>query len=127
MDHIQLRNALANLEQAVIARGFVSPDIYASINWSEFAPYRITFNYQVPGGVWHYENFQGDDLLTCLAEAQRYAEGLARPEEAARKDWIASLGRLLDDGRRLDMPVEFINPLEAAMRQLSENIIEDQS
>lgn len=125
MDHIQLRNALADLEQAVIDRGFINPEIYACINWSEFAPYRITFDYRVPGGSYHYEHFQGYDLLTCLAEAQRYAAALVNPEEAARKDWIASLGRLLDDGRKLDMP--FINPLEAAMRQLSENIIEDQS
>jgi hypothetical protein len=40
-----------------------------------------------------------------------------------KKDFITSMGRLIDQGREIGMQMEFMNPLTEMMGKLSTNII----
>lgn len=73
----------------------------------------------------HGERFStstfGDTFDQCL----EYLEAMDIPDldEMAKDDFIKSLAALIDTGNKIGVDIEFMNPLTAAMKLLSENII----
>ena len=47
-------------------------------------------------------------------------------EQARLHEFMRALGKVIDLGKQNDIAVEFLNPLVASMKTLSENIITDQ-
>lgn len=63
------------------------------------------------------------DIEACLGNLIKIARGLKSPKEEARESFLAALGRTIDAGRAAGIEIEFLNPLEKSMRDLSENIL----
>ena len=70
-----------------------------------------------------YTSADGRSLDEKIADA--YAWIAAQPTRKTRDlhEFMAALGRVIDKGRALDVPVDFLNPLTDAMKRLSANII----
>lgn len=65
----------------------------------------------------------GDTPAEVFAKAEAYLDGLPTVAEQRRRAWMADLGKLIDKGRDIGIEADFVNPLEVAMRALSENVL----
>lgn len=70
-----------------------------------------------------YKTFLGERFDVVLAEAVSFIEELPSAEQAKLHDFMGQLGKLIDNGKLVGIEVEFMNPLVATMKRLSENII----
>lgn len=61
-----------------------------------------------------------------LTKAAEFIANLPSKSDMARADFQKDLAKLIDKGSEIGIEVEFMNPLTAAMKALSENIITDQ-
>ncbi len=67
------------------------------------------------------ETFEG-----VLSKAAEFVAELPHKSEMAKLDFQKNLAELIDKGNEIGIEVEFMNPLTATMKALSENIITDQ-
>lgn len=115
------------LEQKVAAKGYYMPKVTSYIRW---IGYDLTINleYRTAAGEptkYHFSHGTvSEGFETLFARANAFADGLPSIQEAKRNDFIASIGRLIDQGREIGIEVEFMNPLTEMMGKLSTNIIE---
>ena len=70
-----------------------------------------------------YEFFRGDTPEEILSKLDAHVAGLPTLKEAKFNQFMAALGRVIDLGKKNDVEVEFLNPLVATMKRLSENAI----
>jgi hypothetical protein len=126
-----LVSELTSMEHALTELGFQSADSDLSLHWGHSSPLRITLAYYCNGEPQNWDRTartETDEALTeLLAAAWTHIRQLKTPEQLARELFLHEFGRTLDKARDLGFGVEFLNPLEASMRQLSENILEDKS
>lgn len=127
-----LVSELTAMEHAITNLGFIHADSDLSLHWSDGNPLRLTLSYAAPSGEpFHWsENRQtetDEELTSLLSEAWDHIRGLKSPEQSEREAFLKEFGRTIDKARGLGFGVEFLNPLEATMRKLSENILEDHS
>jgi hypothetical protein len=106
-----LREAI-RLENLLTSKGFTAAKVEISIN---FSVRELTANIAYKAGGSHEYQF--------IQDAEDYINGLRSVDEIARDAFIASLGRLIDQGREVGVEVDFLNPLTALMDKLSSNII----
>ncbi len=59
-----------------------------------------------------------------LARLHEQVATIKPAEEQLRLDFIEKFGRMIDEAREVGMEVDFINPLTAMMKKLSENALE---
>lgn len=64
-----------------------------------------------------------EGIHAILDAGDSFIMKLTSPEEEHRNQVLAKLGRLIDEMREVGIEAPILNPLEAAMRKLSENII----
>ena len=67
-----------------------------------------------------------DTFEGVLAKAAEFIANLPSKSDMAKADFQKDLAKLIDKGSEIGIEVEFMNPLTAAMKALSENIITDQ-
>ena len=118
---------LNTIEKAMTDKGYYGPSAAVKINW---CGYELTLNieYRTEAGEYaknqfFHENAE-DGIGSLLARGFAFVDGLPSIQEAKRNDFIASIGRLIDQGRAIGIEVEFMNPLTEMMGKLSTNIIE---
>jgi len=73
------------------------------------------------------KNVHCETVGDALADLKLWANSLPDPKQRMKDEATAAIGRALEMARDADLEVEFINPLEAMMKKLSENAITDQS
>lgn len=76
-----------------------------------------------PSGNW-IEKCTPDGIARALNAVWSYWANLKAVKELERDDFLNRLGQLIDEARRVDIPLDFINPLTEAMARLSENVLE---
>lgn len=81
--------------------------------------------YPVEDGELEYFVCRGEDVWSLFAEAAQYISGLPCVADLQAADLRASLATTIEKARKYDMPLDFINPLTASMKRLSENALED--
>ena len=72
-----------------------------------------------------YEFIRGE-VSEALDKAAAFIAKQPNAEQAKLQDFMAALGSVIDIGRKHNIEVEFLNPLVATMKTLSENVITDQ-
>lgn len=92
----------------------------------------VTMRWCLPGQALYDEKAKRHDLRGArIRDAVKgmaaYARTIPSVEESKRARFLESLGRVIDEGRAIGIEAGFMNPLVETMRQLSENIITDQS
>lgn len=73
-----------------------------------------------------YEWFRDGSIVEQLDAADRFIAALPTKEETRFHEFMGALGNVIELGRKNDIEVEFLNPLVATMKQLSENALTDQ-
>lgn len=112
-------------------RGFYASEVVASIpgimeeDWVIRASARLEedgFSNSIA------ENIFPDEGTGTLEEGfwmlETRLRNLKTPTELRQEKFLHRLGRLIDEGRELDLSVDFLNPLEETMKKLSTNILE---
>jgi len=67
-----------------------------------------------------------DTFEGVLAKAAVFVAELPSKSDMAKADFQKNLAKLIDKGNEIGIEIEFMNPLTATMKALSENIITDQ-
>lgn len=74
----------------------------------------------------NYEYLRGDTCGELLAKAFAFIEKMPSAKEVKFTEFMGALGGVIDLGKENDIEVEFLNPLVATMKRLSENAITHQ-
>jgi len=68
----------------------------------------------------------GETIAEALESAKEIINGIPLKELRDKAEFTRMLADTIDKGRAIGIEVEFLNPLTATMKALSENIITDQ-
>ena len=116
---------ITRLEKLLTNKGFTTPHIEISVG---FSTRELTANISYKAGgsseyqFIHVEALDGFDGL--IGDAEDYINGLKSVADILKENFVASVGRLIDQGRDIGIEVEFLNPLTTMMDKLSSNILE---
>jgi hypothetical protein len=117
---------ITRLEKLLTNKGFTAPKIEITVG---FSTRELTANISYKAGSevqYKFIHLEADDGFGGLiADTEDYINGLKSVAEIQRDAFVASVGRLIDQGRDIGIEVEFLNPLTTMMDKLSSNILED--
>jgi len=133
----EMYDACKELQTALEGKGMTLASVELKINWTDFSPVIIDISFYC-GDKRHAELFKlehptEEALARGLDEAFQWVNSFRSLEEQKRRDYLKEVGRLVDLGRELGMDEiagetgNIIEMLEATMRALSENILENHS
>ena len=129
MTPTEIYNECLKIEALMTSRGFLRPEVAFFVNFFGGKPYslkvemRTTESYD--SSISTYPDVQSEDEIPDLfAEAREWVAAQKNPKTLRREQFIANLGRVIDEGNSLGLEVEFMNPLVESMRKLSENVLE---
>ena len=112
------------LENLLTDKGFTAAKIEISVG---FSTRELTANIAYKAGNSHEYQFihtlAKDGFETLIQDTEDYINGLKSVAEIQKDNFIASVGRLIDQGREIGVEVDFLNPLVEMMGKLSSNII----
>jgi hypothetical protein len=125
MNATDILREINRLENLLTNKGFNSPKVEVSVG---FSTRELTANIAYKAGSeyqYHFIHIEAADGFDSLLEdTEEYINGLKSVAEIQKEAFIASVGRLIDQGREIGVEVEFLNPLTAMMDKLSSNILE---
>jgi hypothetical protein len=130
MNALEIMTACVELQDKVAyGKGYYSPAVSTKINWIGYE-LTLTVEYSTKAGAGcKTEFFHGPaeaDFGPLFARANEFVDGLVSVEETKKNDFIAAVGRLIEQGRDVGIDVDFLNPLTDMMKSLSTNIITKQ-
>lgn len=117
--------AITRLEKLLSNKGFTAPKIEITVG---FSTRELTANISYKAGSevqYKFIHLEADDGFEGLiADTEDYINGLKSVSDILKENFIAAVGRLIDQGREIGVEVEFLNPLTTMMDKLSSNILE---
>ena len=125
MNASDILREITRLEKLLSNKGFTAAKIEISVG---FSTRELTANISYKAGsevqyqFIHLEALDGFEAL--FADTGEYIYGLKSVAEIQRDAFVASVGRLIDQGREIGVEVELLNPLTTMMDKLSSNILE---
>jgi len=125
MNAYDILREITRLEKLLANKGFTAPKIEIS---GGFSARELTSNIAYKAGgsseykFIHVEALDG--FKSVIADTEDYINGLKSVAEIQRDAFVASVGRLIDQGRDIGIEVDFLNPLVDMMGKLSHNILE---
>ena len=126
MNASDILREITRLEKLLANKGFTAPKIEISVG---FSTRELTSNIAYKAGgssEYHFIHVEAlDGFESVIQDTEDYINGLKSVAEIQRDAFVASVGRLIDQGREIGVEVEFLNPLTTMMDKLSHNILED--
>jgi hypothetical protein len=129
MDANEIQKRLDPMPAKMSAKGLIQPKAdyvieansegRVSIGW--YATVADKNNYR-----WSSEWFRDGSIAERLDAAEKFIADLPSKEETKFKEFMGALGAVIDLGKANDIEVEFMNPLVATMKKLSENALTHQ-
>jgi len=126
MDTKEINAKLSALVVKMLTKAIVQPDV--TIVWSANEEPHVML-YETKSSAYVKDVIYygaGDTLADRFDDAERWIDTLPSPEEKRMKDFMKSLAAAIELGRANGIDVEFVNPLQATMKKLSDNILTDQ-
>ena len=128
----EIKNQLVKFEAEAADRGFPNANADFHINWVGEG-YRLRFILRNPRTEkQHEKSFGGvsaplriQNLNEYIHEAFIWLETIPTPDQTREQDFLESLAKLIDEGKDIGTPI--LADLEATMKRLSHNILENQS
>lgn len=118
-----------DLSDAMVAKGMRQPSATLTLNSNAVPDVYLKWKAGIDTGRLFdsdkYEFIRGD-VAEALDKAAAFIAKQPDAEQAKLQDFMAALGSVIDIGRKHNIEVEFLNPLVATMKTLSENVITDQ-
>lgn len=125
MDTREIQMRVDQMVRAMLAKGLPQPQAEFEVRAN--MPPRVALSWHEGEHSYsrHYELVDGNDAAEIVNDAAALISDLPSAEENRRNAFLASLGKVIDLGRANGIEVDFINPLVATMKRLSENAITD--
>lgn len=125
MNITELQANAGALVNAMTAKGLPRPK--ASISVKAFEAPLVYMHWDDPNMTYGRTEITRDECIgVAIDEAFELIASLPSPEDRKREQFMTALGRVIDLGRENGIEVDFINPLTATMKRLSENVITHQ-
>ena len=126
MNATEIKDALKAIEYTISDKGYYDPRATLKVNW---VGYDLTIHLEYKSSTWasvksefiHTDIEVGIDGI--IEKAVRHVAEIESIDDMKKKDFITAMGRLIDQGREIDIDVDFLNPLTEMMGKLSTNII----
>ena len=128
MNITEIQKRVDHLAAAMVAKGMREPHAEAQIRAHAESQILLRWMAGLDRGMLgdaKYEFTRGD-LAGALDKADAFVASQPSPEQAKQTDFMAALGATIALGNKYNIEVEFLNPLTATMKRLSENVITDQ-
>jgi hypothetical protein len=126
MDFAEIQSRLDALVPAMTAKGMRQPSAsvgiksqsepHVGIHWKSEREARYS-------GDSAFEYFHGDSLEDAFAKVDAWIADRPSADQQKLNDFLNAVGAAADLGRELGIEAEFVNPLTAMMKRLSENAI----
>lgn len=114
------------VETLVANKGFYMPHVTAYVNWIGYQ-YTLNLDYRSQSGANTINKFFHSDAETgfeeLFAQLDAFVSDMPSIHDTKRNEFIAAVGHLIEQGRQIDIDVEFLNPLTDMMKKMSTNII----
>jgi hypothetical protein len=125
MNASDILREITRLEKLLTNKGFTAPKIEISVG---FSTRELTANIAYKAGNSYEYKFihieASDSFEALIQDTADYIYHLKSVPEIQRDAFVASVGRLIDQGRDIGIEVDFLNPLTTMMDKLSSNILE---
>lgn len=129
MDTKIAQKRVNDLASAMVAKGMREPQAGLHIESNREPLVYLKWKAGIDRGGYSsndkYEFIRGD-VAEILDRASAFIAEQPDAEQVKLHDFMAALGSVIDIGRKNNIEVEFLNPLVATMKTLSENVITDQ-
>ncbi len=128
MDSNIIQKRVNDLVSAMMAKGMREPHAQVDIRANQEPQVYIRWKSGINRGVLGDDKYQffEDDIGAGLSEAALFVADQPELEQQKLNDFMAALGTVIDLGRKHGIDAEYLNPLTASMKKLSENVITDQ-
>lgn len=125
MNEHEMQAAVDQLVKDMLDKGLRKPRARVMIK-SDEAP-SVGIESGVYGeGDHNYSYPSAPTVAEALDAARAIIAAMPDAETTRLNNFMGALGKVIDLGRDLGVDVDFINPLTATMKRLSENVITDQ-
>ena len=129
MNPIQINKLLEEIKESMTLKGYYMPKATFYVGWLS---YELTINveyrtsaHESSKNIFVHSTFEDGDA-DLFSKAYEKIDELPSIEDAKRDAFIASIGKLIDQGREIGVEVDFLNPLTEMMKKLSSNAITHQ-
>lgn len=124
MKQSEMKHKVDALANAALAKGLREPEVSVHVKSYQTAPsILLCWKDKSRNFESAYRSFTEDTLEGSFLIANEYVENLPTPEQAKLNEFMACLGKVIDLGKDNGVDVEFLNPLTATMKRLSENAL----
>ncbi|MGN6768516.1 MAG: hypothetical protein ACTHJQ_01515 [Rhizobiaceae bacterium] len=129
MDTKIAQKRVNDLAAAMVAKGMREPtaslDIRANEEPSVYLRWKNGIGRDRIFGDDSFEFIRGD-VEAALDKAAAYIAKQPDAEQAKLQDFLSALGSVIDIGKKHGIDADYLNPLVASMKKLSENALTDQ-
>lgn len=127
MNAAELLSEAQRLEKKILDKGYIVPSVTFKINWlgddlSASLSYQINSEYDSKKHVYPKGSVK-NGWEPIIKQMDDHIDAMISVKEAKKNEFISAMGRLIDQGREIDIDVEYMNPLTEMMGKLSTNII----
>lgn len=126
MDTKIAQKRVDDLAAAMVAKGMVNPRAHLNLKANEQPTVYMEWADKSTTYGTAYDAVKADSPAMALDKAVAFIASHPSAEQARHQEFMRALGKVIDLGKENHIHVEFLNPLVATMRTLSENIITDQ-
>lgn len=129
MDTNEIQERVNAIRATMTAKGLAKAEV---LFWfqSDAEPYVTCRWHDAAAAVNSYEmthkSFRAATIESMLSAAEDFVRSIPDAEERKLTEFMGALGKVIDLGKDRGIDVDFLNPLTATMKRLSENIITDQ-
>lgn len=123
MDTSEIQSRVNTLSEQMLAKGMRSPSAVAMLksNAEPCVHFSWADKNQTYGAS--YDSFHAETLAAAFDKAVAFIAARPSAEQANFNEFMGALGKVIDLGRSNNIEVDFLNPLVATMKRLSENAI----
>lgn len=127
MDTAIVQKRVNDLSAAMVAKGMREPEAQTWIKANSgplvYLKWKSGIDHGGALGNDKHRFIRATDVATALDEASTFIAKEPNAEQAKLHDFMSALGSVIDIGRKHGIGADYLNPLVASMKKLSENAL----
>lgn len=123
MDINTAQKRVNDLSAAMLAKGLVAPKATLMVKAHEELTVYLEWSDKSTAYGTAYDCFRGDTITQAFARAEAFIAARPSAEQARMNEFLGALGKVIDLGNQYGIDADYMNPLVASMKKLSENVI----
>lgn len=126
MDTKIAQKRVDDLAAAMLAKGMVAPEAELHLNSCKQPGIYLRWNDKSATYGSDSQWVPADTVADAFDAASKFIADRPSAEQARLNEFLRALGKAVDIGKQYGIEADYLNPLVASMKKLSENIITDQ-